>query len=98
MNKVNVSRLTMFDTVIAYCNNNSDTVASVPSFQTAFTNFETTVGEIHETVQLEANIISGIATDKSELKATLCQQAADLCSIIFAYASTTGNNQLKDTG
>jgi len=96
MNKVNVSRLTMYDTVIAYCNNNADTVATVPAFQTAFTAFETTVGDIHDTVQLEANIISGITTDKSQLKATLCQQAADNCAVIFAYASTTNNNELKE--
>jgi hypothetical protein len=96
MNKVNVSRLTMYDAVVAFCNNNADTVATVPAFQTALTNFETTVSEIHDTVQMEANIISGIATDKSQLKANLCQQASDLCSIIFAYASTTSNNQLKE--
>ena len=96
MNKQNESKLNMYDAVIAYCNNNSDTVATLPAFQTAFSAFETTVGEIHNTVQLEAGIISGIAADKNQLRIALCQQASDLCAVIFAFASSTNNNEIKE--
>jgi len=96
MNKLNESKLNMYDAVISYCNNNTATVASLPAFQTAFTALQTIVGQIRNTVQMEAGIISGIAMDKSQLRVTLCGLAADICAIIFGFASTTNNNELKE--
>jgi len=96
MTKKLESRLNMYDAVITYCTGNAATVASVAAFQTAFTAFQTTVGQIHDTAQMEVAIISGITTDKSQLRVALCEQATYLSAIVFAFASGTNNNQLKE--
>ncbi len=98
MNKQKESILNMYDALITFCNNNADTVATVPAFETAFTAFETTVGEIHDTVQMQVSIISGITDAKNLLRKSLCEQAADLCAIIFAFASSTNDVELKAQG
>jgi hypothetical protein len=96
MNKVNETRLFMYESVIAYCNNNAATTALVPAFQTALTAFQTVVGQINDTAQMEANVITGITSAKIKSKATLCDQAANLSAAVFAFASTTNNDQLKE--
>jgi hypothetical protein len=96
MNKRKESRLNMYDAVIAYCNSNAAIIATLPAFQTAFTSFQSIVGNIHSTVQLEANVITGITADKSQLKANLSAQATNLAAMIFAYASNLNINSLKE--
>jgi len=95
MDKTKEARLSMYDAVIAYCNNNPAPVASIPAFQSAFTDFQTAVSGIHTTAHLQADVITGIAADKKQMRIGLCQQAVGLCDVIFALASATGNNELK---
>ena len=95
MNKFNGSRLNMYDTVIAYCTSNAATTASVPAFQTALTAFQTTVAQIHSTLQMEATDITGITDEKTQLKQALCEQATNLTASIFALACATNNMPLK---
>ena len=96
MNKVKEARLNMFDAVIAYCNNNAATVASIPAFQSAFTNFQNAVSGIHLTAQQEADVIIGITADKAQLRLNLCKQTAELAAVVFAFASSSSNNELKE--
>ena len=96
MNKYNDARLNMFDAVISYCNNNTDSIVAVPAFQTAFTDFETLVGQIHDTVKLQANVITGITASKQQLRIALCQQVADLAATVSAFAINTNDLELKD--
>ena len=95
MNKLNGSRLNMYDTVIAYCTANAATTASVPAFQTALTAFQNTVSQIHNTLQMQATDITGITDEKTQLKQTLCEQATNLTASIFALACATNNMPLK---
>ncbi len=96
MNKVNDSRLAMYDAVIAYCNNNTDAVATVPAFQNALTDFQTLVEQIHDTVKLQSNVITGVTAERQQLRIALCQQAADLAAIVSAFAISTNDLELKD--
>jgi hypothetical protein len=96
MTKTNLSRLNMYNAVIAYCNSNSTTVATVPSFQTALTALVTIVNQIHDTLQMQDNVITGITTDKRAMRAALCKQASNLGGVITAFATTTNNNELKE--
>ena len=96
MTKTNLSRLNMFTAVITYCNNNSATVATVQSFQTALTSLIAIVNQIHDTLQMQDNVITGIATDKRAMRAALCKQAANLGGVISAFATSTNNNELKE--
>ncbi len=86
----------MFDAVIAYCTSNSSIIATVPAFQSAFASFQSTVSEIHSVVQLQVNVITGITADKAKMKDNLAGAAANLAATVFAYASNSGNNALKE--
>jgi hypothetical protein len=96
MDRKKEARLSMYDAVIAYCNNNNALIATVPAFQNAFTSFQSIVDNIRATAQLEASVITGITTDKSQVKANLSVVAANLAAMIFAYASNVNNNVLKE--
>src|SRR5579871_97096 len=94
MNKIKEARLNMYETVIAYCNNNTAIVATVPAFQTSLAGFATAVDKINLNARMEADVITGIAADKASLRIVLCQKAADLGAVVFAFASTSNNNEL----
>lgn len=96
MNRRQESRLSMFDAMISFCTTNATTIATVAAFQTAFTAFQAAVTQIHNTAQMEAAIISGVAADKSQVRLALCEQATTLSAALFAFASATNNNQLKN--
>jgi len=95
MNKINESKLNMYDAVIAFCNANPVIVSSVPAFQAAFASFHATVNDIHLTIQAEASVITGITAEKSQHKAALCGHAVKLASCLYAFAATSGNQELK---
>lgn len=90
------ARLNMYHAVIAYCDENAAIVATVPAFQTALTSLKAKVSSIVSTSQLEEEVISGITTDKGVLRTTLCEQAADIAALVYAYAASINNNTLKE--
>ena len=85
----------MYHAVINYGNANPAIVATVPAFSTTFTSFKAKVSSIESTAQLETQVITGVATDKKTRKETLVQQATDIAAVVFSYASSVGNNTLK---
>jgi hypothetical protein len=91
------ARLNMYHAVIAHCNANPAIVATVVAFQTTLTSFKAKVSSIQTTAQQEAQVISGVATDKKVLRASLCQQGADIAAVVYAYAASIGNNTLKES-
>jgi hypothetical protein len=95
MTKTQEARLNMYDAVNAFCNNNPIIVATIPAFQDTLTDFQSLLDSIHATAQLKADVITGIAEDKKELRLTLCQLSTNLAAVLFAYASSIGNNELK---
>lgn len=66
------------------------------AFSTAFNSFKSKVAAIIATVQQEDLVTKGVTIDKSEAKKTLCQLAADIAAPIFAFASSTNDNKLKE--
>ncbi|HLK27156.1 MAG TPA: carboxypeptidase-like regulatory domain-containing protein [Puia sp.] len=96
MNKTYEARLNMFDAVNAFCNDNPIITATVPAFQDTLTDFQSIVDSIHSTAYLEAGVIKGITADKKELRLSLCEAAANLASVVYSYASSTDNNELKE--
>ncbi len=85
----------MYDAVNAYCEDSSTIITSIPAFQDAFTDFQTLLDSIHSNAQLEADVITGIAADKLQARTALCQQAADLCAVMYAYAVSIGYNEMQ---
>jgi hemoglobin-like flavoprotein len=95
MNKDQESKLDMYNAVLNYCNANSVIVATVPAFQSAIKDFQNITDQVYATAQLQTSVITGIATDKTQMRKALCQQAADLAAAVFAYAVSADNNELK---
>lgn len=90
------SKLNMYHAVINHADDNAAIIATVPAFDTSYTSFKAIVSSLDATVQLEAQVLTGIATDKQSLRNTLCQQAADIAAVVYAYAITIGNNELAE--
>lgn len=90
------SKLSMYSAVSTFCNNNAATVSTVLAFQNALGDFDSKLISLRSAIQAETEIIIGIAKDKTELRRDLCNSAAGIAASIFAYATTTGSNELKE--
>lgn len=96
MNAKQEAKLSMCLGVKEHCDENASIIGANVAFQTAFNNFKTKVADIISTTQLTDLALTGFATTKKTSKQDLCQLAADIAGIIYAFADATGNNTLKD--
>ena len=78
------------------CDDNAAIVGSIAAFQAAIGNFKQKIAAIITNEQLVSSPIAGISVDKYVSKGTLCQLAGDVASLIYAFASVTGNNTLRE--
>lgn len=95
MNAKQESKLNMYRATQKHCTDNAAIVATVPAFETALNAFNVKVSAIIAATQQEDLVTKGITVDKSESKKTLCRLTTDIAALIFAYASSTSNNKLK---
>lgn len=95
MNATQEAKLNMYRATQKHCNDNMVIVTTVPAFETAFTSFNANVSAIISTAQQEDLVTKGVTIDKSESKKSLCQLAADVAAPIFAFASSSNDNTLK---
>lgn len=96
MNNRQESKVNMSRTVEGICLQYSSVYAGNVAFKTAFEAFQGNIADILSTAQQDASVITGITADKNILKDKLCSKASELANVTFAYASTTGNNTLKE--
>lgn len=96
MNKKQEAKLNMYRATQSVCNENAPVFSGNAAFTAAFEEFETKIENIISTEQQNAVVITGIAADKNISKEVLCEKAAEIASVIYAYASTVGNNTLKN--
>lgn len=89
------SKLNMYRTVENICDTNISLISTIAAFLAAYNNFKDIIATIISTASSESLVLSGITIDKAVLKKNLCQSATDLAALIFAYASSIGNNTLK---
>ena len=95
MNAGQEAKLTMYRATEKHDDDNSTIIAAVPAFQTAFTNFKAKIAANINTAQLKDTPLTDIVVNKSSSRQTLCGIATDTAGIIFAFASATGNQTLK---
>lgn len=95
MNAQSEAKLTMFQTVEDHCEENSGIIAANVAFQTAFDNFKTKVAAINNTAQQADLALTGLAAGKKTSKQDLCNLAADVAAITYAFADATANDTLK---
>ena len=89
------AKLNMYHSTQKHCADHPDVVASVPAFAKTFDSFNANISAIMALSQQEDLATKGITLDKATAKNLLCQLAADIAAPIFAFASATGNNKLK---
>lgn len=95
MNAKQEAKLNMYRTVENYCNENTTIISTNVAFMAAFTEFKAKIVAINTTLQQDAVNITGIAQDKKNAKLALCEKAADIAGLIYAYAETVSNETLK---
>lgn len=89
------AKLQMYNTVATYCSANNSIISGNVAFMAVFDEFIEQIANINQAAQQDDQKITGITIDKNIAKQTLCGQAADLASIISAYAATIGDNTLR---
>lgn len=87
MTSIQEAKLNMFNAVISYCDESTAITAALPAFATELTAFKNSVEAIDETAQLEAQVITGIAINKADMKEELSVAAENLAAALFAYAT-----------
>ena len=96
MNKLQESKLTMYRAVERHCDDNSAITGSIAAFQACLANFKTKIASIIGIEQLISAPILGVSVDKYVSKGALCQFAGDVAGLVYAYASVSGNNTLRE--
>ena len=96
MTKKQEAKLGMYNAVGTFCADNAAITGTVLAFQTAVTDFDNAIAELRNAAQKEANVILGITRDKTNLKTDLCNTAAGVASIVYAYAVTINSEELKE--
>lgn len=89
------SKLNMYRATQKHCADNAAIVTTVPAFETALAIFNVKVSAIIAATQQEDLVTKGITVDKTDAKKSLCRLTTDIAAPIFAYASSTSNNKLK---
>lgn len=97
MNKIQINKKEMFDTVISFLDTNSDKWTSIPKvgeFKNQFTERVTQIDEAQQDQQ-QAQVYLG--KNKTQVKSTVAQKADILNDCLEAFALVTGNNKLAGT-
>jgi len=90
------AKLNMFRVIKQICEDNTIIVSTNPAFLATYNIYKAKLSTLIGTVTSELQVITGIAADKTTLKKNLSQSAADICALIFAYASSISNNTMRD--
>lgn len=88
-------KLDMYEVVIAECEANTAAVDSNTAFKTAIGELKTIVGQIRAAVPSSSAVTTGLAENKRTQKQNLSRRAAVIAGQVFAYASKTKNEVLK---
>lgn len=89
------AKFNMYQVVIMRCDDNIAIVDLNTAFKNAFTDFKAISAQIGAKAQTAGSVITGIAANKSISKNALCSNAARIAGLIYAFASKTGNIELK---
>ncbi len=95
MNSRQEAKFSMFRAVQLLCNNNLPIINTNIAFTAAFAIFNSKITALFGSETVVSKQTKGVAMDKGTLKQILCQAAADLAALVFAYANRTKNDTLK---
>jgi len=95
MDALQESKLTMYRSVHTLCSNNPNAVNAVPAMKQAFSEFSITLDNINTATGSLRQVTTGIALEKEEKRGIMSQNAFTAANVLFAFASATGNTDLK---
>lgn len=87
MNKRQEDKLSMYEAVLAFSQQNSKVSEPIVALQSAYAALKAVVAAIHSTVQIKASPITGHAMSKADKKSQLSSFANDVAGIVFAWAA-----------
>ena len=87
----------MYRTVQMICDDNTSIFSTNPAFVTAYKNYVTNITKIISEATNDSVVTTGVAIDKSVARKNLCQTATDVAALVFAFATTTQNNTLRES-
>jgi Carboxypeptidase regulatory-like domain len=85
----------MYRATEKHCDDNTEITQRMPAFVAAVNNFKAIIAEITATTQQTSLVLKGITTDKNVARLDLGAKASEVGGMIFAFASVTANNTLK---
>lgn len=93
MTSAQESRFNMFRSVAVVGEQNAPFIASIPELQNGFDTNATAIQTLSGLASLQAQVISGIALDKKQLKATMATFAFNYSGPGRAWANSLGNDE-----
>lgn len=95
LNSRQEAKLNMYGVVYNHCVLNQAIVDTNLACKNAVAAFGAVIGRINSAAELVGAVLTGIAVDKSVSKNDLAGKASHIAGLIYAWASETGNNTLK---
>jgi hypothetical protein len=90
------NKLAMYLATLSVMNQNFNTWTTVPAITAAVNTLDQKINDIRTASAAQDLQLTGIATDKRQLRARLVELGYQLSSIISAFAQDTADNELKD--
>jgi len=94
MKDIQENKLSMYLAVKLVCEKYNTTWAALPAFSDAFTEFRNKLKDLQKVVKKQTTNITGVAKDKVQEKEEMILKALQVTSAIYAFAKTTGNDEL----
>jgi len=96
MNKNQINRKEMFDTVLSFLDTNSDKWSSIPKVGEFKNQFSVVVAQISDAQQAQQDAQVFIGKNKTQVKSIVAQKADILNDSVEAFALVTGNVELAN--
>ena len=96
MNKVTISRVSMFQTVVATLHENQTAVNSKPAFASALQSFETRLAELEQLLNDQAKDLKWIANEKASTRKKAIEKVAILVKMMSAYGESIDDENLRE--
>jgi len=90
------NRLSMYLTVQQVTNYFSEVWQGYIPFKNQYAEFEKLIEEIQAIRPVQEGVITGVTKDKRDARNILTKKGLDIEAKLYAFASITGNNKLKD--
>lgn len=96
MNDKQENKVSMYFAVVQVVDANNAVWAGTPAFVNAEAAFGTVMGGIQDLVEVQETVITGVRTDKLVALDAMVEKALLVSGAVFAYATDTDNNTLKE--